>query len=425
MRKLSVPYTIKRNGIYYLNLRWNNQFIRQSLNTKDPMEAVRKVNQIAPIFANAHSCEVVLRQQVSDIVGQKGRSEAKGLKLAQSDETLILLSEGFSLYKREQMIENWGTRTAAQNEATFKQLLELIGDLPVVAVTKSVVRDYRQTLLSYPANRHKGNRREKTIDQLIQQGCDPISLETVRNIIGRVSSFFNWLVKQGYKDENPFLGVAPRRVHSARSERSSFTDHDLKLLFGTRLYTHKAYKREWQYWLPLLGLYTGARIEELCQLKVEDFKLTDECHYLDIHGDGHSENRVKTSCSVRKIPIHSDLIELGILDLIRSRPAGSFLFDLRRTNTNLGHEPSKWFGRYKTSLGLPKGTKVFHSFRHTLRDKLTMCRVPNEHIRELLGHEQIGETFGRYGSSIPVSLLANSMSNVIFEIPLASQNPKK
>ncbi len=208
------------------------------------MEAFRKVNQIAPIFANAHSCEVVLRQQVSDIVGQKGRSEAKGLKLAQSDKTLILLSEGFSLYKREQMIENWGTRTAAQNEATFKQLLELIGDLPVVAVTKSVVRDYRQTLLSYPANRHKGNRREKTIDQLIQQGCDPISLETVRNIIGRVSSFFNWLVKQGYKDENPFLGVAPRRGHSARSERSSFTDHDLKLLFGTRLYTHKAYKRK-------------------------------------------------------------------------------------------------------------------------------------------------------------------------------------
>lgn len=114
MRKLSVPYTIKRNGVYYLNLRWNNRFIRQSLNTKDPMEAFRKVNQIAPIFANAHSCEVVLRQQVSDIVGQKGRSEAKGLKLAQSDKTLILLSEGFSLYKREQMIENWGTRTSGQ-----------------------------------------------------------------------------------------------------------------------------------------------------------------------------------------------------------------------------------------------------------------------------------------------------------------------
>jgi hypothetical protein len=59
MRKRSVPYTIKRNGIYYLNLGWNNQFIRQSLATKDPMEAFQKVNQIAPIFANTHACEQV------------------------------------------------------------------------------------------------------------------------------------------------------------------------------------------------------------------------------------------------------------------------------------------------------------------------------------------------------------------------------
>ena len=57
MRKLSVPYTIKRNGIYYLNLRWNNQFIRQSLATKDPMEAFQKVNQLAPIFSSPQTCE--------------------------------------------------------------------------------------------------------------------------------------------------------------------------------------------------------------------------------------------------------------------------------------------------------------------------------------------------------------------------------
>ena len=259
---------------------------------------------------------------------------------------------------------------------------------------------------------YKGNRKDKSIAQLNEEGCQTISLETVRNIIGRVSSFFNWLVKQGYKNENPFLGVAPRRVHSARSERSSFTDHDLWLLFGTTIYTSKLYKHEWQYWLPLLGLYTGARIEELCQLKVDDFKFTDECHYIDIHGDGDAENRVKTSSSVRKIPIHNQLIRLGLLDVVARRPRGSFLFDLQRINTNLGHEPSKWFGRYKTSLGLPKGTKVFHSFRHTLRDRLTSSGAPNEHIREILGHEQVGETYGRYGSAIPVRVLANSLGKV-------------
>ena len=222
MRKLSVPYTINRRGIYYLNLRWNNQFIRQSLATKDPMEAFQKVNQLAPIFSNSEACEQTLRQQISEIVGSGKQLKGNALKLVQPDEPSLLLSQGFSLYKREQILENWGVRTAAQNEASFKQLIEVIGDIPITAVTKSVVRDYKQTLLSYPANRYKGKRREKTLEQLVEEGCISISLETVRNIMGRVSSFFNWLVKQGYREDNPFSGVAPRRVHSARSERSPF-----------------------------------------------------------------------------------------------------------------------------------------------------------------------------------------------------------
>jgi integrase len=418
MRKLSVPYTIKRRGVYYLNLRWNDQIIRQSLATKDPMEAFKRVNQLAPILSNPQSSEQALRLRVSEIVGIGKRPKGNALRLVQSDESLILLSQGFNLYKQEQVLENWGVRTATQNEASFKQLVEIIGDIPITAVTKSVVRDYKQTLLSYPANRYKGKRKEKTLKQLLEEGSVSISLETVRNVMGRVSSFFNWLVKQGYREDNPFSGVAPRRVHSARSERSPFTDNDLRLLFGTAIYKDKDYAHDWQYWLPLLGLYTGARLEELCQLKGDDFKVSDGCHYIDIHGEGDVHNRVKTPSSVRKIPVHSELLKLGILDKVNMRSRDSFLFDLRRVNTNLGHVPSKWFGGYKASLGLPKGTKVFHSFRHTLRDKLTLSGVPNEHIRELLGHEQIGETFGRYGSSIPVSVLAESLEKLHFPLSI-------
>ena len=418
MRKLSVPYTIKRRGVYYLNLRWNDQIIRQSLATKDPMEAFKGVNQLAPILSNPQSSEQALRLRVSEIVGIGKRPKGNALRLVQSDESLILLSQGFNLYKQEQVLENWGVRTATQNEASFKQLIEIIGDIPITAVTKSVVRDYKQTLLSYPANRHKGKRKEKTLEQLLEEGSVSISLETVRNVMGRVSSFFNWLVKQGYREDNPFSGVAPRRIHSARSERSPFTDDDLRLLFGTAIYKDKDYAHDWQYWLPLLGLYTGARLEELCQLKGDDFKVSDGCHYIDIHGEGDVHNRVKTPSSVRKIPVHSELLKLGILDKVNMRSRDSFLFDLRRVNTNLGHQPSKWFGGYKASLGLPKGTKVFHSFRHTLRDKLTLSGVPNEHIRELLGHEQIGETFGRYGSSIPVSVLAESLEKLHFPLSI-------
>ena len=127
------------------------------------MEAFQKVNQIAPIFTNTNSCEQTLRLQVSEIVGQNRRLKGNGLTLVQADASSLLLSEGFSLYKEEQLIENWGARTASQNEATFKQLIEVVGDIPIDAVTKAIVRQYKQTLLIYPANRHKGKRQEKTL----------------------------------------------------------------------------------------------------------------------------------------------------------------------------------------------------------------------------------------------------------------------
>ena len=71
------------------------------------MEPFHKVNQITPLSSNADICEQALRLQVSDILGKNGVSRVNGLKLAQPDDSLILLSHGFELYTKEQTIENW------------------------------------------------------------------------------------------------------------------------------------------------------------------------------------------------------------------------------------------------------------------------------------------------------------------------------
>ena len=95
MRKLLVPYTILRGGVYYLNLRWNKQFIRQSLATKDPMEAFQMVNQLAPIFSNPNACESNLRLQVSEVVDSGKSSKGISLTLVQTEDSSLLLSEAF------------------------------------------------------------------------------------------------------------------------------------------------------------------------------------------------------------------------------------------------------------------------------------------------------------------------------------------
>ena len=415
MKKLSVPYTIKRRGIYYLNLRWKNTFIRKSLATGNPLDAIHLINQIRPHLKQAYGCQVDFMRQMSDVLGNAKRKSFIDCEDSELNEVQIKISQAFVIYKDEQQVENWGVRTALQNEATITQLIELVGDIQVASVTKATAREYKKLLLAYPKNRNKGNRFKKTINQLLNEGSEILSHETVRNTVGRVSSYFNWLVKQGYRDDNPFVGIAPKRTHSSRSERSSFTDDELRILFGTDLFKGKCYKFEWQYWLPVLGLYTGARIEELCQLKVSDFKCAENCHYIAIHGDGDPQNRVKTTCSIRKIPLHENLIDMGVLKLIEGKHIDSYIFDLKRVNTNLSHGPSKWFGRYKSSLGFPSGSKVFHSFRHTFRDKLTFAGISSEYVSEMLGHEHLGETFGRYGSAIPVTILSEQLNKVSFE----------
>lgn len=72
-----------------------------------------------------------------------------------------------------------------------------------------------------------------------------------------------------------------------------------------------------RYWLILIPRYTGARMNEICQLKPDD--ITKEV----IHIRGAV---LKTSNAKRSIPTHPKLIELGILDWVK-RCTGKRLFN--------------------------------------------------------------------------------------------------
>lgn len=98
------------------------------------------------------------------------------------------------------------------------------------------------------------------------------------------------------------------------------------------------------------GLYTGCRLEELGQLTLSDIKTEGEIGYLDINtlDDGKP---LKTKGSRRKIPLHPELIRLGLnahLERLR-RKGGTRLYpELERAPRG---EPmaarSKWWGRYR------------------------------------------------------------------------------
>lgn len=72
------------------------------------------------------------------------------------------------------------------------------------------------------------------------------------------------------------------------------------------------------YWAPLLGLLTGARVNEIAQLLLDDILAEDDVYYLNLESDSESGKKLKNANARRKIPIHSTLIDLGFIDYVNA-----------------------------------------------------------------------------------------------------------
>lgn len=175
--------------------------------------------------------------------------------------------------------------------------------------------------------------------------------------------------------------------------------------------------RPYYYWLPLLGLYTGARLNEICQLYLEDIEEYEPGKYFIFINDhdpatAHDKNptfaidkSIKNKASKRSIPIHPDLVSLGLIDYIHALKANGYtrLFPELRFDRIKGYARAagSWFNERflgKTLKFERNGMKTFHSFRHTLITALIDNAIPENIINEIADHER-GDTtsLNRYG----------------------------
>src|SRR3546814_12051732 len=88
-------------------------------------------------------------------------------------------------------------------------------------------------------------------------------------------------------------------------------------------------------------LLSGARPNEICQLRTSDIKRTKAgVWYMDVDDAGEG-NSVKTEASRRRIPIHSELVRIGLLRFVNDRckaGAEARLFPDRSEERRVGKE---------------------------------------------------------------------------------------
>ncbi len=234
------------------------------------------------------------------------------------------------------------------------------------------------------------------IDDLKAQTKPPISDNTIQQkYLASIGGLFE--LAQSL-DAYP-MGEIPTRGHKlftkkdkrkaqSSKARKPYTSEDLALIFNPDVYLKNREKPD-DFWLPLLALFSGARISELCQLALTDVRQVDGIWSISINDEDYKE--LKTPAARRIIPVHPQLLSLGFLDYVEdAKPFGGMLFPHLTADPmgNFSATPSERYSAYlRKTVGIVDTRKVFHSYRFTANDALKQHGVSEETRSQFIGHE--------------------------------------
>jgi len=322
------------------------------------------------------------------------------------------LSQLIAAYLEERKA-SWNPKSYDKNMKDIKPkltlLTDIIGDIDSNNLQPSHIVTYKKALFKIPSNRKKGVYKGLSIHEIMNTDIPDqkrLSTETLKNNLGRVSSFLKWLSSNNYSQSNlsdPLLRVAPPSK-PAHEQRSIFTSNQLTQLFHSTQYIRGEHKKPSHYWVPLLALFTGARQTELCQLYKADIYQDKESGIwvIDVNAK-HEDQSLKRSHHARLIPIHKQLIEMGFIDYVSSLSHHRLFPELRLKRDGYGQTFSRWFcDTYlnKKNCDIKQSgndSPVFHSFRHTFITTLDHANTPSHQIAHIVGHTPTGgETVNRY-----------------------------
>lgn len=151
-----------------------------------------------------------------------------------------------------------------------------------------------------------------------------------------------------------------------------------------------------------LGMWTGARIEELCALKIEKVKR-----------DHFSVEDAKTAAGWRDVPIHPKLAPT-MKRLIGKRKEGYVLANLKANKYgDRSNAIGKRFGRLKKAKGFGDQF-VFHSIRKTVVTQLEEAGVPESTVADIIGHEHKTLTFGLYSGGVSLDVKREALAKLAY-----------
>lgn len=294
------------------------------------------------------------------------------------------------------IIERWyaerkvTAKTRAAAEASVRWFYERVGPVAVEQITRKDMLTFKDKLLS-----------------------DGTSIPNTKMKLSRISGLLGYALDNDLIQINHAKDIKLVDLHASKAKRIVYSAEALATFFGGPVHTKgerpQQGRGEAAYWLPLLALYTGARLEELGQLRPKDVR--EQAYHdgedkpckawvISIVEDEADGLHLKNAGSTRVVPVHPILIKLGFVELVKAAVDNkqARIFN-GLTPDSFGSYTAKWgmwFTTYRKSLGLVDKRLVFHSFRHTFKDAARHGAMIEGIQRQIMGHsgEDVADDYG-------------------------------
>jgi integrase len=257
----------------------------------------------------------------------------------------------------------------------IEQFIKWSGDRDISKITKKIAGEYVTSIIS---NKNP-------------------AYDTLRNIVGDISSLFSWAEGRGYLDRNPFYKLKlPKADKGSQKRRQWANEEILMFLSSSKIGIN-------EFTATVVGMYSGMRLDEICN--IQKAHISDNCFRI-LEG--------KTKAAKRKIPIHPVIGPLvgRFLDsskddyLIKGIKSGGY--DKKRS-----WNFQKKLGRLRKQIGIPGGI-VFHTLRNTFATHMENAGVPVNHISQLMGHEDSHMALTVYSGGLRIEPLVESINKLTY-----------
>jgi hypothetical protein len=186
----------------------------------------------------------------------------------------VSIRELSDLYTKDSNLGGqWVKKTGHEKADHISLLIEILGEhTDIAAISPSDAQRVKSILIRYPRNRRKNptTRGLALVDALDCAGVQTINVQTINKYLQTYGTMFTWAERNAYVSKNVFEGLAVRlgKKQQSKTARTAFSQNQVQIIMQELLHNSRGIVlKPYQKWGPLIALYSGARLNEIAQIR--------------------------------------------------------------------------------------------------------------------------------------------------------------